>query len=1749
MSKNKKVPAVRNVATPKQTGGGGIVFENKVTAWFCAHFLQDSLSLNSEVGRIIRIDFQVRAEGWLFDDLLLTNKNADNQICRVAVSVKSNVQFNNSGPNNELLHDLWNQYLGEPAKVFDPLKDYLCIVNSPISGAVSSELRSLLTSAKDMDPQVFLQRISKDDGGFSIAKKQLFAGFHCSADIASRHNITHHDTVVLLSRLFFLEFDFESSASASENAVISIAGKVLQEPDGQKEIQLYESLCSIGSELAPVSGYLDYGMLIKRFRHKFDLKGYPNHENDWARMQSISSVNLSAVRDSIGENLSLLRTDELDQLKSEIDNNHVVFVLGKSGHGKSALVKKLVQREALMLNNYIWIDSQSIASGTLSQYFGLQHPISELFKYSQKSSSYLIIDGVDRFFKEEQLMIIYEIIKEAAAPDSACKVIFTCQNDDYNDVMERLYRINIPLKSANYSVNLNILDYRLMICREIPELSELFKHEHLHGILNNLKYLDQLAFKLAAGTSIPDKDLVGETTIIDWIWKDEFDSTGSRFMQYYAEKQAQLFSPAVPVSDFSISELEPLDRLKAKKNIYEQDDKLFLVHDLLGDWARYKLLRSKDKNIKSYLISLELSSPLWRKAVRLYGIYLLEKNDSGSSWKALINSMSEFEPREKIIQDLLLESIFFSSDTYKYLTVLYGCLKENDGKLFNRFIGQFLIKATKPNPNVMQIARQQGKLTAAEAASYHRIPDFLYWSDLIEFLFEHKKEVVHYSRTKLAVLCLMWLENTAAGFPYREKISAVALENASWVFDFSFNNGYVNGDAAQAVYKAFLAGVAEHPQPVIELALKLCKRIKVERPEKGDAEKNAQRPRRSLLQAAKIRDEIQWPDGPYENVDTAFEKVCLNENALDAMILHFPEKAMEIALALLIEGPKEVSFDFNSSHYNLDINEPRGWFPPFYTRGPFNSFFRNNPAVGAALVVKLVNFASQQWTNDLNHRKKSIPSINVDYKGSVRNYIGDDRVYYWFRDMTGAPHSIVSALQALEKFLIDEIDKSNDISYYIDFILREGTSCAFLGLLNSLGKYSPQLYLGALNPLLAVVDFYFLEKDLDFLGNGIEGHQMIGTDSFNSRTLELAREWHNLPQRKISMGAVCISLFLENEELRKQYAPIAAQWTILLNGIDNDKRTSDYLKRLISFFDFDNYAAQGGEQNAPLFYKEPESLSEELQAARLDAELGLDLIAFPFKSLQAVKSETKLNADQCISLWETILKISEIPDDFPYHSFGGSQQSVLAGCAFLFFNKESWIRQHPEIKEWTLSFIENALKNYEPGPNSFYQTDMEDSWSAFASRILAALWTTDIKSKRFRNLAADLVIKCPYDTLSIFFHEIAERVSWSEGNFVQLQNLVIFLALGSDKSYSSKLPKYGIEGSSSEPKHFDLNEYVQQVRQKFIDESIENKLIDWSQLREVKSKKSSRWDYDGNDFERRPGISKIMLHHAFALVPSLEGLSDGDRSHLCQLWKQMLEQILFERGPIQKNFSDQSEYPDEFDRWVLKKISRLVLDAETEDNLDGEELWKPLFAYGPQLSDWIVIFIEDFFISNIERGDRKDDFYKCWRSMVEFAGASQKWNTDQHYTIKDIEQALLSVNGTMVNWWNNDNYAFFYDKAVFEVLKWGKKKSYDQDVVYKILRIMKTKPGSKFIKEGLDIINGYLNLRKIGDKIGPRDGYVRREFAHENYLAGTASFLWENHSGLIKGNDELLDAFKEIITYLVAQQNTIGLELQERILI
>ena len=108
----------KKVATPKQTSGGGFVFEDKVVAYYLVWMLSGGIPFTSDLGTITRVDCQVKVDGWSLDDLLITSIKK-NQEFRYVFSIKSNLQFSRDRAPEDFVHDVWSLYLHDENDIFE----------------------------------------------------------------------------------------------------------------------------------------------------------------------------------------------------------------------------------------------------------------------------------------------------------------------------------------------------------------------------------------------------------------------------------------------------------------------------------------------------------------------------------------------------------------------------------------------------------------------------------------------------------------------------------------------------------------------------------------------------------------------------------------------------------------------------------------------------------------------------------------------------------------------------------------------------------------------------------------------------------------------------------------------------------------------------------------------------------------------------------------------------------------------------------------------------------------------------------------------------------------------------------------------------------------------------------------------------------------------------------------------------------------------------------------------------------------------------------------------------------------------------------------------------------------------------------------------------------------------------------------------------------------------------------------------
>src|ERR1041384_372709 len=128
-----------NVAPPKNTGGGGFVFEDDVCAWMLACVLAGEPIFDPELGPPLRLDFQTRPDGWVLDDVLVTTPKGPGHH-RFSTSIRSNPQCTASTAPADFVSCIWEQWLHIGSTAFDPARDFMDLLTAPLSEAAAGSV-------------------------------------------------------------------------------------------------------------------------------------------------------------------------------------------------------------------------------------------------------------------------------------------------------------------------------------------------------------------------------------------------------------------------------------------------------------------------------------------------------------------------------------------------------------------------------------------------------------------------------------------------------------------------------------------------------------------------------------------------------------------------------------------------------------------------------------------------------------------------------------------------------------------------------------------------------------------------------------------------------------------------------------------------------------------------------------------------------------------------------------------------------------------------------------------------------------------------------------------------------------------------------------------------------------------------------------------------------------------------------------------------------------------------------------------------------------------------------------------------------------------------------------------------------------------------------------------------------------------------------------------------------------------------
>jgi hypothetical protein len=1358
----------RRKAPVQVTGGGGFRFENPVAARFLLDMLIGKNSLGADFGRVVSLHWQARDAGWLVDDLAVSCRTASGEERTAGLSVKTYQQLGRNGFHSDFSTIAWQQWLDQnTSRNFRRGVDAVALATGDLADDVATAWSYLRTQASQSTPERVVARLKADkDEGAQASKLQrtIFESLRrpdaCGGE---QRDEDAHDRILVIRDMRVIKFDYEAQPSSDYTQALLDCQSSLSSGGAAEALNLWERLVSIADEKRPAGGSLDLPGLLAMLRGQFQFVAHPDFRSEWETLSRRYADATANITDTINSRARLARDDQLTSLAECLASKRACMLIGDSGSGKSALAKRI---SGDRYGRAVWFccdDLDHKAPRDFERAVGLHHPLTQIL-LSSPQLCLVVFDGIEGY-SQDALGMTARIIREVFENPAAQHVhmLLTVQSEAAAGSMRQLAQLGTrDTALTTHTLGLpsgNELDTLLA---ELPQLSWVALRPEVRPLLTNLKVLDMTARTLHSEQSLGSLPFVGLTILIDILWEDwiEHREGGrSHVLKTVATQEADRLSNGVSRQSLGFAEQQALPGLASSGLVRLKDERVAFTHDLLGDWARMRVLVG-DGAITSFVNQKRAQSPRWHKAIRLFGQRILEQTGGDiDQWRACVENVPDEPAFGALVRDLFLESLFLATHALTLIERAWPVLISNSGALLRRLLDRFLYVATLPD--IRLLALSEDKDEALLLAHALRVPYWPYWAPMLMALRAHRDDIIRHATHEAASVCALWLRATpveiapAQAMPWRKEAAELAVAIAREV---QARNEEGPGRGDRIVYEAALYAAADLPDEVAALCLELAKRRELSpevnarvretrrkrREQQQQSQKAARKARAPVMEFSRGRLNPPWPDGPQSRVDHHFQDACLDGTAFSNLAQARPDVALEVLLAVCIEEPQHDDYGRSSLMEDTGLAHWRKADPPMYFRGPFLQFIRVAPEQGITFVLRLVNFATRRCVGD-----RVGQTLEIDGQPKVMR--GDNRVFRWHHDWPlGDGAMLHSALMALERWFYEQIDAGRDVEAAAQRIVAQSESVALAGVLFDVGRKSPSLFVGALRPLFSCWMFWRWDFQISNLRANDQSASLGSWWRQPQQVIKLAREWYAMPHRRdmlLALDGAIPCTMLSKPEFGPFFKEVRKRWKVALDA----GKDPEHLGPLIERLNPENYTFSP--EGEPVDFHWPEAMARKHEEQLREIALGQSLTQFPFHCRKALAAGKPFLDSQLLPLFQWLQSLETNPPELPAQDgepIRRLENVMLGGIAILVVLHLEWLLQDASRIAWCRSRLDAVHAN--PPPPSRFDSELavgDDRWDDFAAECGIRLLIADKSDPLARKLVAQGVMGYHYGTTGL----------------------------------------------------------------------------------------------------------------------------------------------------------------------------------------------------------------------------------------------------------------------------------------------------------------------------------------------------------------------------------------------------------------
>jgi len=1523
---------------------------------------------------------------------------------------------------------------------------------------------------------------------------------------------------------------------------------LLESASNEEAAKLWQTLCGLAQREREAGAYLDRNKLLVELRGEYELKAVPDYASDWQKLTQWGKETLEGVTDTIGGKVQLTRSRAVNDVVNQLLSTKLCGIVGTSGTGKSVLSKLAINELGSDLPVLWFGPDQFTPEGfdNLSSRLLLQHPFSDVLNYLPTQFGVVVLDGLERITRDDAFARIKRLLNalRVGQQTSSWLVLISSQSERWEFIQTRLIQIGIDVGSLSMVQIPALTSDELQPVREtFSNLYHIIYRPHLHDILIRPKVLDILAARSESMNASDPEAWAGESDLIRWYWDSVISShedgpARAVMLQALAERQADRNEAETPLIDLGPDGARLIIGLERDGVCHRDDsDQIVFAHDLIGDWCRQRVLLSRESTLDQS-IEGRSRNPHWHKAIRLYGLHLVEGDEGVAAW-------SDARNRLKPVADLLLDSVVLAANPRDLLEKLWTTLQDENGAFLRRLLGRFLHVGTYPDPRFACLAGEGDQDVAGWLRANIRLPLWPYWMGMIPFLHDHAQDVVALAPLEVASAASIWLKATKIHGLLRRQAAELALAVGEATWRERLKHPYSDDEAAKKKYSAALAAMSELPDAVGDFVLRACARKLTPEIESGEIGKY-RAPGTPVRLPSSFHTSYQrpqpnpWEDGPKYRVDGAFQECCLFSNNLIGVMIHKPAIAREAILATIIE--KRSAKRSDPASYSL-CREDDGlnWLPRFapalYNQGPFLSFLIVAPQEALDCIIRLVNFSTERWAENIGDIGPPAFVLTMDREAHA--YVGDFNVCSWYRGPY-ASATVASALMALEEWLYERLRKEECIDGICQGIFENAESCAFLGLLWEIGRFKPELFQGPLRPLLGCAALYKWEANA--LHQGFNHIGLIGGFLQSEQVKNRIRKWEEMKHRVVNVQHAALHLRLFEDSMTSFFDQVLDNWRQQSTTLPSEHPLNEYLQELIAQFDRNNWKPlQQKDGKEGLQYIPPPGFEKRAIEAEEASQTIVPLMLI-LQSRRVIDGEALLNPDQVDGFFA---RLKELNLDNTPNEEESKQRYVatLAGIATLANRHWAWITEDPDRYNWCLSTL-LAISQDPPTIDRIWGEHDSSclDWEDFAAQAIVPFWANDPSNMELRGLVAHRAMSGHYSAVALLTDTAFRHRNDLGEEFDRLISFIIqWAVIRHDINKNKRL--------QSDP--VDVDGWFSEHGKAFIEGTMPSEWGDWG-IEAVKN---------GEPYEASPNRSitnskrtssgaavhprtdQMLITSAFTNILQLDKAgSDTERKKWLSFWFQALEcmagsqRVCDEEGQIVLDGDIEARDIYRFDRWLADRCVELILEMESAEA--PERVWQTIIDLGPPAHRWVETFLSSWVTCGMRSPSSADRFVAEWKRIFDYASESQIWCDRQRAwpNWKDFWLHLLGIDHFLIQLWG-DEQAPIVEQMSDRFAKWIPQHLDDRWIARAFLRWLQYSVAKSL---RLPAVSWLVTVARDADEYW----WDRDELT--GLVADIMDKCWRDSRAEILGDSDLLAHFRELVAILVLRQDDLAMDLQDR---